>query len=100
MGYFIPVRYGLGVWPDGKIVGTPPPSPPSAKSGNSGWHSGQETILGAFKLDFDSYERYQDFETGVLHRISSRFYLAEWVGLGSAFNKLLKSDRFENPIIL
>ena len=32
MGYLIPVRYGLGVWPDEKIVGAPP-SPPSASSG-------------------------------------------------------------------
>ena len=30
-GYFIPARYGLGVWPDGKIVGTP--SSASASSG-------------------------------------------------------------------
>ena len=32
-GYFIPVRYGLGVWPDEKIVGAPSPSPSSASSG-------------------------------------------------------------------
>ena len=57
----------------GRVGGTlPPPSP-----GNSGWHSGQETILEVFTLGFDSYERYLDFETGVLHRISSRIYLAE-----------------------
>ena len=31
-GYFIPVRYGMAVWPDGKIVGAPPPSS-SASSG-------------------------------------------------------------------
>ena len=31
MGYFIPVRYGLGVWPDGRVVGAPPS--PSASSG-------------------------------------------------------------------
>ena len=36
---------------------------------------------------FDSYERSQDFETAVLHRISSRVYLAEWFGLGSHFEK-------------
>ena len=29
-GYFIPARYGMGVWPDGKIVGEP-----SASTGNS-----------------------------------------------------------------
>ena len=31
-GYLIPVRYGLGVWPDEKIVGAPPPSPPSSSA--------------------------------------------------------------------
>ena len=68
----------------GRVVGTsPPPSP-----GNSGRHSGQETIFGVFKLNFDSYESSQDFQTGVLHRISSRIYLAEWFGLGSDFEKI------------
>ena len=32
-GYFIPVRYGLGLLPDGIVVGTSPPS--SASSGNA-----------------------------------------------------------------
>ena len=36
----------------------------------SGWHSGQGTTFKVFKLDFESYERYLDFETRVLHRIS------------------------------
>ena len=31
-GYLLPVRDGLGIWPDGRVLGTPPPSPPS--SGN------------------------------------------------------------------
>ena len=31
-GYLIPARYGLGVWPDRKIVGASPP-PSSASSG-------------------------------------------------------------------
>jgi len=53
-GYFIPVCDGMGVWPHGEIVGTlPPPSPPSL--GNSGWHSGQETILGGFLMVLDSW---------------------------------------------
>ena len=51
-------------------------------------HSGQGTISGVFNLDFDSYERYLDFETGVLHRILSRNYLAAWLGLGSHFEKI------------
>ena len=42
-----------------------------------------------FKLNVDSYEGYLDFENGVLHRISSRIYLAEWFGLGSHFGKVL-----------
>ena len=88
MEYSIPVRYGLGVWPDWRVVGTPPSSS-SASPGNSGWHFGQGTIFGVFKLDFGSYERYQDFDTGVLHRISSWIYLAEWFGLGSHFGNLL-----------
>ena len=85
-GYFIPVRYLLGVWPARKIVGASPPSP-SASCGDSGGHSGHGTIFGVFKLEFRSYESSQNFETGVLHRISSRIYLEEWFGLGSRFGK-------------
>ena len=44
-------------------------------------------IFGVFKSNFESYERYLDFETGVLHRISSRIYRAEWFGPGSQFEK-------------
>ena len=57
--------------------------------GNSGWRSDWGTIFGVLKLDFDSYERYLDFETRVLHRNSSRIELAEWFGLGSHFGKML-----------
>ena len=28
MGYLVPGHDGLGLWPDGRVVGTPPPSPP------------------------------------------------------------------------
>ena len=38
-------------------------------------------------MDFDSHDRYQDFETGVLHRILSRVHLAEWFGPGSHSGK-------------
>ena len=48
-GYFIPVRYGIGLWPDGRVVGTSS-SPSSASSGNSGRHSGQETMFGGFPI--------------------------------------------------
>ena len=34
-GYFVPVRYGLGVWPDWRVVGAPSPPSPSAPVGNS-----------------------------------------------------------------
>ena len=54
-GYLIPVRYGLGLWSDGKIVGAPPSPPPSASSGNSGRHSGQETICGVFHMILGSW---------------------------------------------
>ena len=37
----------------GRVLGTSPPPPP----GSSGWHSGQEAIVGVFKVEFDSYER-------------------------------------------
>ena len=35
-GYFIPARYGLGLWPDGKIVGASPSSASSGKCPNIG----------------------------------------------------------------
>ena len=79
----------------GRIVGTPSPPPPSPppSPGSSGWHSGQETIFGVFKLEFDSFESSRNFDTGVLHRSSSRIDLAEWFGLGSL---LWKNDYFVN----
>ena len=36
-------------------------------------------------MEFDSYARYLDFETRVLHRISTQMYLTEWFCLGSHF---------------
>ena len=52
-GYFIPARYGIGAWPDGKIGGAS--SSPSASFGNSGRHSGQETIFGVFHMVLGSW---------------------------------------------
>ena len=43
--------------------------------------------MGFSELDFDPYERYLDFETGVLQRILSRIYLAEMFVLGSHIGK-------------
>ena len=44
-------------------------------------------------MDVDSYENDLDVETGVLHRISSRIYLAEWLGLGSHFGEIIKYEK-------
>ena len=51
-GYFIPVRYGLGLLPDGIVVGAPPPS---ASSGSSGRLSGQGTIFEVFDMVLGSW---------------------------------------------
>ena len=59
-GYFIPVRCGLGLLPDGIVVGAPSPS--SASSGNSGRRSGQETIFGVFHMVLGSW--WEIFENG------------------------------------
>ena len=68
----------------GRVLGTSPP-PPSL--GSSSWHSGRGTIFGVFKLEFGSYESPRNFETVVLHRISTWIDLAEWFGMGSDFRK-------------
>ena len=89
MGYLIPGPDGPRVLPD--------------------WQSCWDTIAAAvgrhleilvdsklffcvFNLDSDSYERYLNFDTGVLHRISSRIYIAEWFSLGSHFEKNTKYE--------
>ena len=74
-GYFIPVRYGLGDRPDGRVVGASS-ALASASPGSSGRHSGQGTIFEVFQLDLDSDERYLDFETVILYRISLHNSLA------------------------
>ena len=53
--YFIPVRYGLGLLPDGIVVSTSSPSPSSPPSGDSGRHSGQETTFGVFHMNLWSW---------------------------------------------
>ena len=67
-GYFIPVRYGMGVWPDGKIVGAPPPSP-SASPGN---HLEKVTLtVLVFGPKSISYERTRRETAAKFHHISS-----------------------------
>ena len=69
--YFIPVRYGIGVWPDGRAVG--------ASSASS---EIQVVILtGELYLEFFIWiwgpdERYLAFENGVLLRMSIQIPLA------------------------
>ena len=53
-----------------------------------GWHLAQETTFGVLNRMFDSCERYLDFDTGALHIISNRMYLAEWFSLGSHIWKI------------
>ena len=50
-GYLVLGRDGVGVWPDGRVVGTLPP--PSLSSGSSGWHSGQGTIFLGSPAEFN-----------------------------------------------
>ena len=66
-GYFILARNGTGLGPDGRVVGTSPPS-----LGNSGRRSGQETIIRGFLRFWGRGERYFRMETRVRHRISLR----------------------------
>ena len=71
-GYFIPVRSGIGVWPDGKILDAPSPPPSSASSGNQGHIQARKLYL-EFLLWFGGRgERYLRMGTGVLHRILIR----------------------------
>ena len=51
------------------------------------------TVLGLLKLDSDPYERYQDFDTVALRRISSRIHLAGWFGLGNDSGKISQIAR-------
>ena len=51
----VPGRDGLGLWPDGRVVGTSPPPSPPPSLGNSGRHSGQETIFGVFHMVLGSW---------------------------------------------
>ena len=52
-GYFMTAHGGMGVRSDGKNADAL--SPPSASSGNSGRHSGQETIIRGFPKALGSW---------------------------------------------
>ena len=98
-GYLIPARYGLGVWPDGKIVGaSSPPSPPSASSGTSGWHSGQETMFGGFLMVLGSWwEISENGDRGFAQNFDARLMsIVVWPGEPclNIFLKLLRMKRY------
>ena len=70
MAYFIPARYGLGVWPDGEL---------SSRRRRRRRHLEIQVNIQARKLYLEFYlwfwgcgERSRRMETEVLHRISMR----------------------------
>ena len=71
------MRDGLGVWPDGRVLGTSPSPPPPPSSGNSGRHSGQETIFGMFHMVLGSW--WEIFENG--DRGSTQNFAADVVSI-------------------
>ena len=73
-GYLIPVRYGLGVWPDEKIVGAPPP-PSSASPGN---HLEKVTLtVLVFGPEWVSYERSRRMQHAKMREISARVFFVK-----------------------
>ena len=74
MGYLVPVRDGPGLLPNRESCWDAVAAAVTWKLRLTFW---PESIFGVFKLDFDSYESSWNFDTVVLHRISSRIYLAE-----------------------
>ena len=70
-GYLIPVRYGMGVWPDGKIVAPPP----SASSGN---HLEQVTLtVLVFGPEWVSYERSRRVRHAKMREILARVFFVK-----------------------
>ena len=73
-GYLIPARYGMGVWPDGKIVGAPPPSP-SSSPGN---HLEKVTLtVLVFAPEWVSYERSRRVRHAKMREISARVFFVK-----------------------
>ena len=72
-GYFIPVRYGLGLLPDGRVVGAP--SPPSASPGN---HLEKVTLtVLVFGPEWVSYERARGVRHANRREISARVFFVK-----------------------
>ena len=74
-GYFIPVRYGLGLLPDGRVVGAPSPSSPSASPGN---HLEKVTLtVLVFGPEWVSYERSRRMRHANRREISARVFFVK-----------------------
>ena len=74
-GYFIPARYGLGLWPDGKIVGAPSSSSSSASPGN---HLEKVTLtVLVFGPEWVSYERSRGMRHTKMREISARVFFVK-----------------------
>ena len=71
-GYFIPARYGMGVWPDEKIVGALPPPSSSASPGNH-LENVALTVL-VFGAEWVSYERSRRMQHAKMREISARVF--------------------------
>ena len=76
MGYLVTGRDGLVVWPDGRILGTSPPSPPSSPSSGNHLQKVISTIL-IFGPELVSYERSRRENRANLHEISARVFFCK-----------------------
>ena len=74
-GYFIPVRYGLGLLPDGIVVGASPSPSSSASPGN---HLEKVTLtVLVFGPESVSYERSRRETAAKFHIFSARAFLVK-----------------------
>ena len=91
-----------GSYQMGRVVGTPSPSPPSL--GNSGWHSGQETIFRRFPKVLDSWWKIsENGDRGSTQNFAARL-MSIVVCSGEPFlkkkSKIKKCILFENMHVL
>ena len=86
-GYFIPVRYVLGLLPDGIVVGAPSPPPsPSASPGN---HLEKVTLtVLVFGPEWVSYERSRRVRHAKMREILARVFLVKIPEVATTLNCL------------